>query len=329
MKRLCFALLCALLTFPVCAAESAPPAEPVFTDFIVSSDGKYEYGIDTKTHDAYFSASLETDITTLRIPDEIDGKPIVGVWRLHLNSPNVTRIEFGRNIRMLCRSSLAVTTSADAPQAVRALVLNEGLQTIADGASDVIYLRRRVPTDCAVLTLPRSLAYIGENGLDASCYRQIVLQSDPQTKPCAVTSADDGWNGSCSVILTTRVEQMDAKTFSRRRTDGTHESDQGTILTADRRISLYASDPAQVLPFKTAAYTDDLTQSEETAEADTTEASVEALETAAAQTTAAQKAQGRSVRLLRILVPVGAAALLAAAGVLLYKLKSKPKTFPE
>ncbi len=176
----------------------------------ISSDGKYGCNIDKQTGEMYFSTSYEEDITVLRIPDEIDGHPIVGVYGLRVESPYITKIVFGKNIKKVYSEGLVVTTGTESKVPFCSMVLNEGLERILTLEEYSVYSKKM---ECPFLILPKSLLLIGEAGIDTKNYENIVFQSSPITLASSVIAIDEGEKAECSVYLTESAEQMDVRTF--------------------------------------------------------------------------------------------------------------------
>ncbi len=176
-----------------------------------SSDGRYSYVIDSEGK-AYFRSSHEEDITVLRIPDEIDGHPIVGIYDMYINSPCVTKIVYSSGIKTVCSWGLVPTGNIDSVP-LCSIVLNEGLERISRYGGDARGASETKKTECPFLILPKSLSYIGEYGIDPKNYKNIVFQSDPVTVPHSVSILDDEWEGESSVYLTDSAKQMDPECF--------------------------------------------------------------------------------------------------------------------
>ena len=220
MKRIfCFLIVAVLslyMTMFVSADDDYVYKEPDYgysspVKYFDSSDGRYSYVIDSEGK-AYFRSSHEEDITVLYIPDEIDGHPIVGIYDMYINSPCVTKIVYSSGIKTVCTCGLAPTSYSDSVP-LCSIVLNEGLERISKNANSERYSSNLKKTECPFLILPKSLSYIGEYGISARNYKNIVFQSDPVTVQCSVSALGEDWDGECSVYLTDSAKQMDPGCF--------------------------------------------------------------------------------------------------------------------
>ena len=180
--------LCAMLGFHTFAEEIDYEKRPELSyPFITSKDKLYEYAVDKETGEAYFYASLDENITVLNVPDEIDGRKVVGFLGALLSSKSVTKINLSKNIKSVLGGIVCSKYTDNVP--VCSLNLNEGLEVILGLAINDFSGNSINPTveqRYKYMILPKSLKYIGGDGVERN-FNDIVFQSDPITRSNSVT----------------------------------------------------------------------------------------------------------------------------------------------
>ena len=184
-----------------------------------SKDGKYHYAVNEQTGQACFWRSSETDITVLEIPDEIDGCPITEVSRCLSSSPSLVRVKFGKNIKYALTGSLDFYSRNPSGVFLCNIDLNEGLEEICVNASDYYWAGREVRAipRLEVLVLPKSLKFVGTEGISSSRVRNLIVQSNFETDKHAVSHNDtmekrgylDFYWPGCKMYLTSDITNFD------------------------------------------------------------------------------------------------------------------------
>ena len=205
MKRLvCFCLLCTMLiqAFPLSvfsfeSDKNGYVKNVSFKDFslalddsnhiykkgkvFVSKDGKYGYYIDKDTNEASFVEAFEPDITVIEIPEEIDGYNVTSVSYMMSKSPSALRVKFADSIKYVCKYGFS--SYPQKPLPLCTVNINEGVVSIAEN----VWATRSDLLNCKVLILPKSLEYIGEEGLNRGFSENIIFQSNPFTEKNSAT----------------------------------------------------------------------------------------------------------------------------------------------
>ena len=175
-------LLQLLLIFP-----AAYETEKVFT----SESGMFLFVQCESEDEVYFYASNQADITVLEIPDEIDGKEVVGIKNLGIASPSVTKMVAGKNVKQIFGGGMVATSiNNNSVSPIVSYELNNELKEIHSSA---YFCSKRdlngKPIGAKILVLPSSLERLHSESIQRDGIEAIVFQSDAKADINAVTFA--------------------------------------------------------------------------------------------------------------------------------------------
>ena len=173
------------------ATDDKGPGAYITTYAKTSKDGRYLYSASPESDGIYFVASTQKNITVLKIPDEIDGKKVTGVWSLYTASPAVSRVEYGKNVKVIkgfgyqndaglhtrYRPEMTYEHNSQTCIPLMSAIFNEGLEIIEHNVAAAGY---KEGDSFKLMVFPSTLKNLKSRALDGISVDNIIFQSDAE-----------------------------------------------------------------------------------------------------------------------------------------------------
>ncbi|MBQ6264106.1 MAG: Ig-like domain-containing protein [Clostridia bacterium] len=205
-----------------------------FSDVIVSKDGKYQYVIKDETGELYLVGSLEKGLTVLNIPEEIDGKTVVGTDRIFVDSPTIIRVNYPDTVKSTFYTGLVIKCSKTWVPPLCTINYNDGIEEFLRSYICFLSIGANVLGSLfsynrfKLLVLPENLKELTTYSIDAGYAENIIVPENVVLSKRSITINDydyyyrdiDGYGADpdylrnpCSVYFTGNALNADPLAF--------------------------------------------------------------------------------------------------------------------
>ena len=162
-----------------------------FSDVIVSEDGRSQYVIKKDSGDVFYVGSLEKGVTVINIPEEIDGKKVVGTSEIYTDSVCAVKINYPHSVKTTEIKGLLVKKSKKTSVPLCSVNYNDEIEKFdITGKGSICF---QDDFDCSsytklkLLVLPENLKELKKQSIDAGCVENVIVSENTSLEALSIT----------------------------------------------------------------------------------------------------------------------------------------------
>ncbi|MBR4767100.1 MAG: Ig-like domain-containing protein [Clostridia bacterium] len=162
-----------------------------FSDVIVSEDGRSQYVIKKDSGDVFYVGSLEKGVTVINIPEEIDGKKVVGTSEIYTDSVCAVKINYPHSVKTTEIKGLLVKKSKKTSVPLCSVNYNDEIEKFdITGKGSICF---QDDFDCSsytklkLLVLPENLKELKKHSIDAGCVENVIVSENTSLEALSIT----------------------------------------------------------------------------------------------------------------------------------------------